>query len=384
MEEQKTKNVYKCVIYLKDEADRSLLRPGTCIYGQFIESTGTFLMTPYQPPSATFPLIGMVEKNSGKEHNHPGLLAVCAEGQHFVAKGVVNNQQVELPVDIVYRADSYSRTPFSPSEMALLWNKTVTVIGCGSGGSKLSVELARAGTGHLRLCDPDKMDFANVSRHEGDLFDVGKPKTQVVAERIYRINPAIQVETYCEDIFKHPLEEIEEILNSDLVIAATDKRAIQLLVNELVLRFKIACVFGGCYEEALGGEVFYTLPGEKMPCLACLRAGLKQPTTSVKIDYSTATGPEDYEGEPGLHAAIDFITCIEVQICLAILLREVPTSRLAKLINPRFNFILIGGALGAGFYRFKRPFHIFFQPLKGPRKNCPVCGDRSVLLAVCK
>ena len=117
-----------------------------------------------------------------------------------------------------------------------------------------------------------------------------------------------------------------------------------------------------------------------MPCLACLRANLKQPQKRAEIDYSTATGPDDYEGEPGLHAAIDFVTCLEVQICLAILFREVSTSRLAKLIDPRFNFILVGGALASGFYRFKKPFHIFFQPLKGPRKDCLVCGDSSLLL----
>jgi len=53
---------------------------------------------------------------------------------------------------------------------------------------------------------------------------------------------------------------------------------------------------------------------------------------------------------------------------------------LAKLIDPHFNFILVGGALASGFYRFKKPFHIFFQPLKGPRKDCLVCGDSNLLL----
>jgi len=163
-------------------------------------------------------------------------------------------------------------------------------------------------------------------------------------------------------------------------VAATDKTARQLLANELTLRFQTACVFGGCYEEALGGEVFYTLPGEQMPCLACLRAGLEQPKTDVKIDYGKASSASDYEGEPGLHAAIDFISCPQVQICLGILLRKVPTSKLAQLIDPRRNFLLIGGALASGFYRFNRPFHIFFQPLKGRRRDCPVCGGLDQLL----
>lgn len=268
------------------------------------------------------------------------------------------------------------RTPFQQSELELLWNSTVTIIGCGTGGSKTGLELARAGVGHIKLCDPETVDTANISRYEGDLLDVGKPKVQAVAERIYRINPAIRIETYYGDIFEHSIDEINTILASDLVVAATDKTEIQLIINEFIQRLGIACVFGGCYEEARGGEVFFTLPNEKMPCLACLRSGLKQPEVNNEINYSIAVGPKDYQGQPGLHAAVDLVTCIEIQICLGILLRNNPTSKLARLIDPRCNFILIGGALGSGFYRFHKPFDIFFQPLSGPRKTCHVCSGK--------
>jgi molybdopterin/thiamine biosynthesis adenylyltransferase len=380
MKKAKAENAYKSIIFLKDDDDKALLHPQTRLYGRIVHSTRTIFMTPYPPPSQSFPLIGVVQKEHSPEQKQSALLTVFARGQSFVVMGIVNNQNVESRAKIVYKTASYARTPFSPAEMKLLSKKTVTILGAGTGGSKIAAELARAGVDQFKSCDPERMDLANVSRHEGNLFDVGKPKTQIVAEHLYTINPATLVKTYFEDIFERPLEQVEEILNSDLVVAATDITAIQLSINELTYKRGIPCVFGGCYEEARGGEVFYTLPGEKMPCLACLRANLKQPKTSVEIDYSTATGPDDYQGEPGLHAAIDFVTCLEVQICLAILLREVPTSRLAKLIDPRFNFILVGGALASGFYRFKKPFHIFFQPLKGPRKDCLVCGDSSLLL----
>lgn len=119
--------------------------------------------------------------------------------------------------------------------------------------------------------------------------------------------------------------------------------------------------------------MLFTLPGEKMPCLCCLRGGIRQPERRNDIDYSTATGPEDYQGQPGLHAAVDFVTCIEVQICLGILLKESKTSKLAQMIDPARNYLLIGGALAKGFYRFRKPFDIFYQPLSDPRKNCSVC-----------
>lgn len=293
-----------------------------------------------------------------------------------MARGYVNKKRVELPVEIVYTSNCYERTPFNRAEMDILWNKKVIVFGCGTGGSKIALELARAGVGNSTLCDPQRLEFANISRHEGDLLDVDKPKTQIVAERIHRINPAVNVETYFEDIFKGSLDRIKSIISRhNLVIAATDNTAIQLVINEITYKLGIPSVFGGCYEEARGGEVFFTIPGENMPCLACLRGGLKQPKKNRIIDYSTASAPEDYKGQPGLHAAVDFITCVEVQICLGILLRKSKTSILAKTINPKSNFLLIGGVLGEGFYRFRKPFDIFYQPLSGPRRTCPVCQN---------
>ena len=281
-----------------------------------------------------------------------------------------------MPAEIVYKSAAYARTPFNDNDMEMLWNKTVLVFGAGTGGSKIALELARAGVGKIILIDYDRLDFANISRHEGDLFDVGKSKVQIVAERIYRINPAVQIEIYTEDIFERSFDEINTIFEkADVAVAATDKTAPQLRINEFAHRLEIPFIAAGCYESALGGEVFYTLPGEKMPCLACLRGGIKQPEQKGEIDYSTARGPQDYQGQPGLHAAVDFVTCIEVQICLAILLRESKTSKLTAMLHPKRNFLLIGGAMAQGFYRFRKPFDIFYQPLNGPRKNCVVCGE---------
>ncbi len=380
MNRVETMRLRRCVLYLNNPNDRALLQPGTRLFGEFAPGIGMIFATPYRPPTPSPRIIGTVGGPPASRRRSAGMLSLWARDDSFMAEWFVNGRQASLPVEIVYEPTCYARTPFSPAEVQTLWNQTVTVLGCGAGGGKIAVELARAGVGHFKLGDPQRLEFANALRHEGGRFDVGKPKPQVVAERIYRINPAIRIETYFEDIFERDLAEVREILDADLVVAATDKTGTQLLINELTRRFQTACVFGGCYEQALGGEVFYTLPGEQMPCLACLRAGLEQPKTDVHIDYGKASSSSDYEGEPGLHAAIDFVSDIQAQICLGILLRKVPTSKLAQIIDPRRNFLLVGGALASGFYRFKRPFHVFFQPLKGQRRDCPVCGGLDRLL----
>ena len=364
---------YQFRIFLKDKEDRKLLMPSTKLYGQIIESTSVIFMAPYKPPYNCLPLIAIVNNNSDKNVNP--LLNVYVKDGIVTATGFIHNHYVKSPVEIIYMSAIYARTPFNKTDLDLLWNKKVLILGLGTGGSKIALELARAGNGNLILADPDRLAYPNISRHEGDMFDVGKPKAQVAAERIYKVNPAVKVKCYNENIFERPLNQVQAIFeNADLVIAATDKAGVQLLINQVTQKFSIPCVFGGCYEEALGGEVFYTLPNENMPCLSCLRGGLQQPEKSGSIDYSTAKNIEDYEGQPGLHAMIDFVTCAEIIISLGILLRDSKGSKLSQIIEPSQNFLLVGGALGAGFYRFKKPFDVFFQPLKGRKKDCSVCG----------
>ena len=267
-----------------------------------------------------------------------------------------------------------ARTPFSKSLLEKLTNSIVVVFGAGSGGGRISLNLAKAGVGRFRLVDPDILELHNIPRHVASLFHLGRNKADAVAELMLLSNPAVCVEWYPLDGF-HPNSPVSPqalFAGADLVIAATDRTSAQLQVNEWAWRLGVPAVFGGCYEAALGGEVLFTLPGAGTPCLACLRAGMPQPERRGTFDYSQASTEAEYHGEPGLNAAVDLVSDIETQIALGVLLRG-SDSELGRLIHPQINFLLIGGALGTGYYRFRRPFHIFWQPLAGPRKDCPVC-----------
>ncbi len=274
-----------------------------------------------------------------------------------------------------FRRELYARTPFSPSAMDRLWRSKVGVVGAGSGGSSIVLGLGRASVGEIRISDPGVLELANVPRHELDLTAVRSNKAEAIAARIRQINDYIEAEPFPCDLFapEFEAERSRYFDDLDLVIGATDKTAVQLQINREAVTREIPAVFGGCYESARGGEVLLWLPGFGMPCLECLRGGLAQPEPSGNIDYSSATGPEDYEGEPGLYAAIQLINAVEIQLALAVLLRNEPTSELGKLIDPKVNFLLIGGALAAGFYRFRKAFDIFWQLLKGPRRDCGAC-----------
>ena len=50
-------------------------------------------------------------------------------------------------------------------EVDILANKRVLIIGLGSGGSPIAVELAKAGVGQFALADFDRVELHNLSRH---------------------------------------------------------------------------------------------------------------------------------------------------------------------------------------------------------------------------
>ncbi len=90
---------------------------------------------------------------------------------------------------------------FLRSEMILgkestenLKNKNVILFGLGGVGSYTAEALARAGIGKLTIVDNDCVSVTNINRQLCALHStVGKPKTEVVRERILDINPDCQV-----------------------------------------------------------------------------------------------------------------------------------------------------------------------------------------------
>jgi len=309
--------------------------------------------------------------------------------------------QHESPVSLylVTEADRNARLPFPADQRVVLRTARVAMVGCGSLGSAIAPMLVRAGIRSIHLCDPGLLGPSNLSRHLGTAFDMGRLKSEVVADRLSQLDPGVEPEVITEDLLDWDWPRRRDFWSGfDAVIATTDKRSVQLCVNEDLVRcanepnqaeqpspdarkLPGAGVFAGCFDEARGGEVFVVNPSEDAPCLACLRGGLDGPERVGTMDYSTATSAEDFRGEPGLDAAVHQVAAIAAQVVLAVLLRGCPESELGKLVRPEQNYLLIGTAMAAGFYRFGHAFQAGFQALSGRRKGCSACdghANRSV------
>jgi tRNA A37 threonylcarbamoyladenosine dehydratase len=85
----------------------------------------------------------------------------------------------------------------------------VLVAGLGGVGAFAAEMLCRAGVGRLTIIDGDTVQPGNRNRQLLALCsNEGRPKTEVMAERLRDINPDVQLETVCEFIRDERLIEI--------------------------------------------------------------------------------------------------------------------------------------------------------------------------------
>ena len=107
----------------------------------------------------------------------------------------------------------------------------VAVFGLGGVGSYAAEILARSGVGELTLVDQDTLSLTNINRQLVALHStVGRPKAEVLAERLRDINPTLElhvVDKYIKD------EETDLLLDSARFDYAVD--AIDTLSPKLAL-----------------------------------------------------------------------------------------------------------------------------------------------------
>lgn len=153
-------------------------------------------------------------------------------------------------------------------EVGALESKKVLIVGLGSGGAPIAVELAKAGVGHFILMDFDRIELHNIARHICGVNELGRLKVNAVKDAILLKNPYAQVETYDIDMNKQ-LDILEKcVAESDLTIVATDEYASRYNINARLVKLGKVGLFGRAVTRAEGGDILRVRPGG--PCYACL------------------------------------------------------------------------------------------------------------------
>lgn len=167
---------------------------------------------------------------------------------------------------ICTKDDLFSRSGNGLLEQDAIAGKQVLVVGLGSGGSDIALELAKTGV-NVSLIDYQRLETHNIVRHAGGIKDLGRLKTDVVKDLILEKNPYAQVDTFPVDINENLSLLYDEVEKADLVIVATDGNESRVNAQKaLVEKGKIG-IFGRAITRAEGGDVFIYRPGG--PCYCC-------------------------------------------------------------------------------------------------------------------
>lgn len=112
-------------------------------------------------------------------------------------------------------------------------NATVAVCGLGGLGSNISISLARAGIGRLILIDFDRVDITNLHRQQYKAAQIGRLKTEALAENLREIAPYIKIDPITAKITDENLVRL--LHDADIICEAFDNPVAKAMLCNGVL-----------------------------------------------------------------------------------------------------------------------------------------------------
>jgi molybdopterin/thiamine biosynthesis adenylyltransferase len=263
-------------------------------------------------------------------------------------------------------------------DVGVIGNARILIVGCGSGGGNLALQLVMSGIRNFTLIDNDTLEPENVIRHVCGRRFIGMKKVDALEEVLEDRNPKINVKKLDVDIMHFETLE-SEIKYHTVVVLATDNEPSRYLVNELCVRNNIPFVVARVFTRGIGGEVFSYRP-EAGGCLACLesflertkyRQGIREIDLVSEEERELMYGMEiaEIKDSPGLNVDISFITAFHTRFTL-----DAIAATLAE--RPEYmqpipdNYIIWGN-------RPTHPFTKHFQTQRFtlyPQEGCQVCS----------
>lgn len=200
-------------------------------------------------------------------------------------------------------------------ESSVMNTKAALIIGCGSVGSLIAHELARAGVCSFILVDSDTLEVHNICRHQLGFRDLGRYKVDAVADAIKNINPLAKIIKFRGVIQDLPTEYLDGFKDG-IIIGTGDNRESSAFGNDRAKELNVPFVSTGCWQRAHAGECFYWYPDAELPLYREAFANLisdERPTAHQNY-FADDNDEETLNFEPGVSTDIGFVTLVAVKI----------------------------------------------------------------------
>ncbi len=168
---------------------------------------------------------------------------------------------------------------YDEESQKLIFKSSVIVIGAGGLGSPAIIYLAANGIGKLGIVDFDTIDITNLNRQIlYDINDINNDKVSVAREKIAKINPDVQIESFKLKLNNDNIRDI--IKDYDFVIDAVDNIETKLLINDACVELRKPFNHAGINNYA--GSTITVIP-EKSACLRCIFKNFKKDSSKSAV-----------------------------------------------------------------------------------------------------
>ncbi|MEG0872416.1 MAG: tRNA threonylcarbamoyladenosine dehydratase [Clostridia bacterium] len=167
--------------------------------------------------------------------------------------------------------DIYQRTKIVIGQRNIekIHKSHVVICGIGGVGSYVLESLSRIGVGRITVVDKDSVDITNINRQIiATNKTVGLDKVEAAKNRVFEINPKIEVSTIKDTITVNNIHNIIAQEGTSYVVDCIDD-----------IEAKIA-IISRCYNQSI-------------PCISCMGMGNKLNPLDIKVDdiYKTIMCP---------------------------------------------------------------------------------------------
>ncbi|MCK4561181.1 MAG: HesA/MoeB/ThiF family protein [Calditrichia bacterium] len=201
---------------------------------------------------------------------------------------------------------AYEKTRYNRQMMLQGWGEkgqkklkssSIFIAGAGGLGGPVSIYLAVAGVGNIRICDADTVELSNLNRQILHTETrIGWLKAVSAGKTLRELNSSCHIETFSDFLEEKNLEKI--IGHPDIIVDCLDNFDTRYLLNSYCITKRIPLVHGAIH--GLTGQVTVL----KSPDTACLRCLFPEPPSKEISPVVGAT--------PGIIGSIQALEIIKL------------------------------------------------------------------------
>jgi sulfur-carrier protein adenylyltransferase/sulfurtransferase len=202
------------------------------------------------------------------------VLADAATARMFLSFPGADGQRIVIP----YTTVNFAKEPGGrlPESYAMLAQKKVGIVGCGSLGSKVAASLARSGVGEFVLVDDDILKPGNLLRHELDGSSLGVHKADGLEARLRALAHDVKVIARRvalggQESSGSTASVLDQLATCDLVIDATADPQAFNFVASVARNALVPMLWAEVYAGGVGGFVARLRPKVEPPPHAARR-----------------------------------------------------------------------------------------------------------------